>query len=181
MVLWQVERACVADFKLTGTPFPCLEVDRSGGEERGNVVLRPPLLDDTILAPMRKITGIEDPFLQSPLGAELFRRRMARARSSRVRTDKRQSATRSHLSSILPLSGAKTSSTSTWAASFRTPAARSQPLRRKSRWAKGRRSGRSSLIQGFGHIASRERFLRASIRFGSPPRLLLTRRGARAN
>ena len=66
MVLWQVERACLADFKLTGTPFPCLEVDLSGGDERGNVVLRPPLLDDTILAPTRKITGIEDPFLQSP-------------------------------------------------------------------------------------------------------------------
>jgi CDP-diacylglycerol pyrophosphatase len=39
MALWQVVRACVADFKLTGTPFPCLEVDLSGGEERGNVVL----------------------------------------------------------------------------------------------------------------------------------------------
>ena len=32
MALWQVVRACVADFKLTGTPFPCLEVDLSGGE-----------------------------------------------------------------------------------------------------------------------------------------------------
>ncbi len=41
MALWQVVRACVADFKLTGAPFPCLEVDLSGGEERGNVVLRP--------------------------------------------------------------------------------------------------------------------------------------------
>ena len=42
MVLWQVVRACVADYKLTGTPFPCLEVNLSGGEERGDVVLRPP-------------------------------------------------------------------------------------------------------------------------------------------
>ena len=65
-MLWQVERACVADFKLTGTPFPCLEVNLSGGEERGNVILRPPLLNDMILAPTRKITGIEDPFLESP-------------------------------------------------------------------------------------------------------------------
>jgi CDP-diacylglycerol pyrophosphatase len=72
MVLWQVERACVADFKLIGTPFPCLEVDLSGGDESGNVVLRPPLLDDTILAPTRKITGIEDPFLQSPAVPNYF-------------------------------------------------------------------------------------------------------------
>src|SRR5277367_2236598 len=43
LALWQVVRACVADFKLTGAPFPCLEVDLSGGEER---------------------VGIEDPFLQ---------------------------------------------------------------------------------------------------------------------
>ena len=43
MALWQVVRACVADYKLTGAPFPCLEVDLSGGEARGNVVLRPPL------------------------------------------------------------------------------------------------------------------------------------------
>jgi CDP-diacylglycerol pyrophosphatase len=72
MVLWQVVRACVADFKLTGTPFPCLEVDVSGGEERGNVVLRPPLSDDTILAPTRRIIGVEDPFLQSPVAPNYF-------------------------------------------------------------------------------------------------------------
>jgi CDP-diacylglycerol pyrophosphatase len=72
MVLWQVVRACVADFKLTGTPFPCLEVDLSGGDERGNIVLRPPLSDDTILAPTRKIIGIEDPFLQSPGAPNYF-------------------------------------------------------------------------------------------------------------
>jgi hypothetical protein len=78
MVLCQVERACVADSKLTGIPFPCREVDFSGGDERGNVVLRPPLLDDTILAPTRKITGI-GPVPAVARGAELFRRRMARA------------------------------------------------------------------------------------------------------
>ena len=32
LALWQIVRACVADFKLTGAPFPCLEVDLSGGE-----------------------------------------------------------------------------------------------------------------------------------------------------
>src|SRR6202044_442171 len=72
MVLWQVVRACVADYKLTGTPFPCLEVDLSGGEERGTVVLRPPLLEDTVLAPTRLITGIEDPFLRSPEAPNYF-------------------------------------------------------------------------------------------------------------
>jgi CDP-diacylglycerol pyrophosphatase len=70
--LWQVVRACVADFKLTGAPFPCLKVDLSGGEERGNVVLRAPLLEDTVLAPTRRITGIEDPFLQSPEAPNYF-------------------------------------------------------------------------------------------------------------
>jgi CDP-diacylglycerol pyrophosphatase len=62
--LWQVVRACVADFKLTTAPYPCLEVNLSGGEDRGYVVLRPPLMHDLILSPTRQIVGIEDPFLQ---------------------------------------------------------------------------------------------------------------------
>ena len=70
--LWQVVRACVADFRLTGAAFPCLEVNLSGGEERGAVVLRPPLLHDMILAPTRKIVGVEDPFLQSPAAPNYF-------------------------------------------------------------------------------------------------------------
>ena len=72
MVLWQVVRACVADYKLTGAPFPCLEVNISGGEARGNVVLRAPLQDETILVPTRRITGVEDPFLQSPEAPNYF-------------------------------------------------------------------------------------------------------------
>jgi CDP-diacylglycerol pyrophosphatase len=72
MALWQVVRACVADFKLTGTPFPCLEVDLSGGEERGDVVLHAPLLGDTVLVPTRKIVGVEDPFMQSPGAPNYF-------------------------------------------------------------------------------------------------------------
>jgi CDP-diacylglycerol pyrophosphatase len=62
--LWPVVRACVADFKLTGAPFPCLKVDLSSDEERGYVVLRPPLLNELIVSPTREIAGIEDPFLQ---------------------------------------------------------------------------------------------------------------------
>ena len=72
MALWQVVRACVADYKLTGAPFPCLEVNISGGEALGNVVLRPPLSEDTVLAPTRRIKGIEDPFLQSPEAPNYF-------------------------------------------------------------------------------------------------------------
>jgi CDP-diacylglycerol pyrophosphatase len=71
-VLWQVVRACVADYKLTGTPFPCLEVNLSGGEDLGTVVLRPPFLEDTVLAPTRRIKGVEDPFLQSPEAPNYF-------------------------------------------------------------------------------------------------------------
>jgi CDP-diacylglycerol pyrophosphatase len=72
LALWQVVRACVADLKLTGSPFPCLEVDLSGGEDRGSVVLRPPLSDDMIVAPTRRVIGIEDPFLQSPGAPNYF-------------------------------------------------------------------------------------------------------------
>ncbi|MGB7977273.1 MAG: CDP-diacylglycerol diphosphatase [Roseiarcus sp.] len=72
MVLWQVVRACVADYKLTRTPFPCLEVNLAGGEADGTIILRPPLSEDTILSPTRKIIGVEDPFLQSPEAPNYF-------------------------------------------------------------------------------------------------------------
>jgi CDP-diacylglycerol pyrophosphatase len=72
LALWQVVRACVADFKLTDAPFPCLKVDLSAGEERGHMVLRPPLGHDLILVPTRRIVGIEDPFLQSPEAPNYF-------------------------------------------------------------------------------------------------------------
>jgi CDP-diacylglycerol pyrophosphatase len=61
--LWLTVQACVADFKLTGAAFPCLLVDLDGGEERGYVVLRD--APETILAPTRRVAGIEDPWLQS--------------------------------------------------------------------------------------------------------------------
>jgi CDP-diacylglycerol pyrophosphatase len=71
--LWQVVRACVADYRLSGSPFPCLAVDLAGGEDRGDVVLRRPLgRPDTILAPTRKIVGLEDPWLQSPQAPNYF-------------------------------------------------------------------------------------------------------------
>jgi CDP-diacylglycerol pyrophosphatase len=72
-VLWVVVQACVADFWLLGAAFPCLEVDLNGGEERGYVVLRDPLgPPDTILAPTRRVVGIEDPWLRSPAAPNYF-------------------------------------------------------------------------------------------------------------
>lgn len=72
LALWQVVRACVADYKLTGAAFPCLEVDLSGGEAGGSVVLRAPLTNDTIVVPTRRIVGVEDPFLQSAEAPNYF-------------------------------------------------------------------------------------------------------------
>ena len=64
--LWQVVRTCVVNHVLTGSAFPCLEVNVSDGDERGYVVLRPPLRElDLILSPTSKIVGVEDPSLQT--------------------------------------------------------------------------------------------------------------------
>jgi CDP-diacylglycerol pyrophosphatase len=70
--LWSVVNACVADHKLTRAPFPCLKVDLGGGKERGYVVLYAPFERDTILAPTRKIVGVEDPYLQSSAAPNYF-------------------------------------------------------------------------------------------------------------
>ena len=71
--LWQVVRACVADYQTTGAPYPCLAVDLSGGVDRGAVVLRPPFgAPDTILSPTRAVVGVEDPWLQSPTAPNYF-------------------------------------------------------------------------------------------------------------
>ncbi len=71
--LWEAVRACVADYRLTGSPFPCLMVDLSGGEQRGYVVLRAPLgPPDTVLSPTRRVVGVEDPWLQSPQAPNYF-------------------------------------------------------------------------------------------------------------
>jgi len=71
--LWGVVQLCVTDSKTTGSAFPCLAADLSGGEERGFVVLRPPVgRPDTILSPTRALVGIEDPELQKPATANYF-------------------------------------------------------------------------------------------------------------
>lgn len=66
LALWQITRACEMDSRLTGSPFPCLAVDLSGGIEAGHVIFRAPLLHDTVLIPTRRVTGVEDPRLFSP-------------------------------------------------------------------------------------------------------------------
>jgi CDP-diacylglycerol pyrophosphatase len=71
--LWQVVRACIADYLTTGASFPCLAVNLSDGIDRGSVVLRPPFgAPDTILAPTRKVVGVEDPWLQTPAAPNYF-------------------------------------------------------------------------------------------------------------
>jgi CDP-diacylglycerol pyrophosphatase len=71
--LWEVVRSCLANYDLTGAAFPCLKVDLAGGVEQGYVVLRPPFGGpDTILTPIRRIVGIEDPWLQSPRAPNFF-------------------------------------------------------------------------------------------------------------
>ena len=72
-ILWLAVRACVADSRLLETPFPCLRVDLSNGEDRGYVVLRAPLgRSETVLAPTRKVVGVEDLWLQSPDAPNYF-------------------------------------------------------------------------------------------------------------
>jgi CDP-diacylglycerol pyrophosphatase len=63
--LWQVIRVCVANSELFGAAFPCRQIDLAGGKERGDVIVQPPLIDDLIVAPTRRVVGVEDVFLQS--------------------------------------------------------------------------------------------------------------------
>ena len=63
--LWQVIQVCVANSELFGAAFPCRQSDLAGGKERGDVIVQPPLIDDLIVAPTRRVVGVEDAFLQS--------------------------------------------------------------------------------------------------------------------
>jgi len=62
--LWRVVQACLVSHALMGAAFPCLEVNVSRGDERGYVVLQLPFgASDPMLAPTRRIVGVEDPSL----------------------------------------------------------------------------------------------------------------------
>jgi CDP-diacylglycerol pyrophosphatase len=58
--LWRVVQTCSLDDRTTGLPFPCLEVDLTGGAERGFAVLRAPFQQrHIVLMPTSRIVGIE--------------------------------------------------------------------------------------------------------------------------
>jgi len=64
--LWRVDQACSLNHALTGAAFPCLDVNVSDGVERGYVILKPPFGNEHfVLAPTRKIVGVEDPSLRA--------------------------------------------------------------------------------------------------------------------
>ena len=64
--LWGVVQVCRLNYEVTGRAFPCLSVNLSEGVERGYVILSPPLGDqDLILAPTRKIVGVEDASIEA--------------------------------------------------------------------------------------------------------------------
>jgi CDP-diacylglycerol pyrophosphatase len=65
-LLWGVVKICVANHQLTGGAFPCLEVDTAQGAARGFAVVRAPLKQThVVVTPTARVTGIEDPALQS--------------------------------------------------------------------------------------------------------------------
>lgn len=60
--LYPVLQSCAFAQEKLGAPFPCLEADLA----RGYAVLRPPVgKPDTILAPLERIVGLEDPRLKA--------------------------------------------------------------------------------------------------------------------
>jgi CDP-diacylglycerol pyrophosphatase len=64
--LWKVVQACLINHRLTGAAFPCLEVNVSDGTDRGYTILRLPFgASDPMLAPTRRILGVEDPSLEA--------------------------------------------------------------------------------------------------------------------
>ena len=65
-LLWGVVKVCIANHELTGGAFPCLDVDTAQGAARGFAVVRAPLKQThVVVTPTARVTGIEDPALQS--------------------------------------------------------------------------------------------------------------------
>jgi CDP-diacylglycerol pyrophosphatase len=72
-VLWHVVQACVANHDLTGLAFPCLQVDATGGPDRGYAVLRAPFVKShTIVTPIVQTVGIEASRLRGPDAPNYF-------------------------------------------------------------------------------------------------------------
>lgn len=71
--LWKVVRACVVNHEVTGAAFPCLEVNDTKGLSGGFVVLREPFeRTHIVIVPTTRISGVEDPQLQSPDAPNFF-------------------------------------------------------------------------------------------------------------
>jgi CDP-diacylglycerol pyrophosphatase len=71
--LWRVVQACVVNHRITGSAFPCLEVNDAKGMVDGFVVLRPPLeRTHIVIVPTVRIAGVEDTSLQSPGAPNFF-------------------------------------------------------------------------------------------------------------
>ncbi len=71
--LWRVEQTCVFNERTTGSPFPCLEVDLTGGVARGFAVLRAPFRQTHVVTmPTVRISGVEDPRLRAADGPNYF-------------------------------------------------------------------------------------------------------------
>ncbi len=68
-VLWRVVQTCALNQRTTGSPFPCLQVDLSGGF----AVLRAPFRQTHVVTmPTARVTGMEDPGLRRADGPAYF-------------------------------------------------------------------------------------------------------------
>jgi CDP-diacylglycerol pyrophosphatase len=70
--LWAVVRTCVFNHSVTGFSFPCVEVSTADGDSRGYVILRSLAIRDIVLAPAKRVVGLEDPWLRSADAPDYF-------------------------------------------------------------------------------------------------------------
>ena len=71
--LWKVVQACLANHAVTGSAFPCLEVNDTKGLSGGFVVLREPFeRTHIVIVPTARISGVEDPQLLSADAPNFF-------------------------------------------------------------------------------------------------------------
>ena len=70
--LWLAVRACLVNHTITGFAFPCLEVNTGEGDDSGYVVLRGLAIPDTVLAPAKRVVGLEDSWLRSADAPDYF-------------------------------------------------------------------------------------------------------------
>jgi CDP-diacylglycerol pyrophosphatase len=72
-LLWRAVQVCLANHKLTGAAFPCLQVDTSGGIDGGYAVLRAPLEDThVVVVPTTRVVGVETAALRAPDAGNYF-------------------------------------------------------------------------------------------------------------